>query len=346
MAAAGSHWGSKETGRRWPADCHTEHSVSKVFISHSSSDDKVAIEIAHAVRRSGREVFYDRWSLAPGDSLVDKIETGIADAGVLVVLLSRSSVNSPWVRQEVNAFFNRAMSDRQIRIVPILLEDVEVPPLLRDRLYIDLRVNPAAGIAKLVQQLTGLSDVCATLPDEVLIDNFDAGIMRPNFLGGSTLVYHETGDPATLNAIFPNRGRGRALGLAFNFRPSGRGIPPHFVGYATRLPLSDWTEFVHCRYWLCFDVWSDGNAPSIQLEIKRLKTPPIEQSRQEIAKWQINLPQSPVWRSQSLRLADIQFPQASWDNLWEICLVLFRDRVAGDEGLVQVDDLRLARGPN
>jgi hypothetical protein len=223
--------------------------VSKVFISHSSSDDKVAIEIAHAVRRSGREVFYDRWSLAPGDSLVDKIETG-------------------------------------------------------------------------------------------------AGIMRPNFLGGSTLVYHETGDPATLNAIFPNRGRGRALGLAFNFRPSGRGIPPHFVGYATRLPLSDWTEFVHCRYWLCFDVWSDGNAPSIQLEIKRLKTAPIEQSRQEIAKWQINLPQSPVWRSQSLRLADIQFPQASWDNLWEICLVLFRDRVAGDEGLVQVDDLRLARGPN
>jgi len=226
-----------------------------------------------------------------------------------------------------------------------VLEDVEIPPLLRDRLYIDLRVDRAAGIAKLVQQLTTISDICTVLPDEVLIDNFDAGMMRSNFLGGSTLVYHETGDPTTLTAIFLNRGQGRALGLAFNFRPSAD-APPQFVGYATRLQFANWEEFVRCRYWLCFDVWSDGNAPSIQLEIKRLKSPPMEQSQQEIAKWQINLPRSSLWRSRSLCLADIQLPHASWDNLWEICFVLFGDRVAGDEGLVQIDNLRLSRNSN
>jgi hypothetical protein len=318
--------------------------MAKVFISHSSSDDKDASEIAQAVKRTGLEVFYDRWSLAPGDSLVEKIETGIADANVLLVLLSRSSVRSSWVRQEINAFFNRAMSDRQIRIIPVLLDDVEVPPLLRDRLYIDLREDRAAAIGRLLQQLTRKSDSCAVLPDEVLIDNFDAGMMRPNLLGGSTLIYHETGDPGTLRTTFLNRGHGRALGLAFDFRSTN--VPRQFVGYATRLPLSNWGGFAQCRYWLCFDVWSDGNAPSIQLEIKRLENPRIEESRQDVAQWQIDLPQARVWDSRSLCLADIQLPHASWDNLWEICFVLFSNRVAGDSGLVQIDDLRLSRNPD
>ncbi len=319
--------------------------MPKIFISHSSSDNESALQIARALRRNGLDVFYDAWSLNPGDSLVDKIQTGVADANVLVVLLSNSSVRSGWVRQEINAFFNSAISDRGIRIIPVLLDDVEVPPLLRDRLYVDFRADPAAATAKLVQQLIRISDVRAALPDEVLIDNFDSGTMRPNNLGGLTLVYHETGDPATLSATFVNHGRGRALRLAFDFRPS-TGVPPQFVGYATRLQFANWGEFVECGYWLRFDVWSDGNAPSIQLEIKRLQTPPMEQSRQETAKWDIRLPQSRVWESRSLRLADIQLPHVSWDNLWEICFVLFRANVAGDSGIVQIDNLMLSRNPN
>jgi hypothetical protein len=236
------------------------------------------------------------------------------------------------------------MSDRDIRIIPLLLEPVQIPLLLRDRLYVDLSRAFEAGLARLAATLSQAKDPCVTLPASVLIEAFNAGTIRPNELGGMTLVYHENGDPLSLQRRFPNRGGGRALGLQFDFtqRQPNR-LPPRFVGYATRLQLADWNAFVRCGYWLCFDCWSNGNAMALQLEVKRLTEPPREDSRQEVAKWRVDL--TPEWETKSLQLSDISFPNASWDNMWEICFVLFHDLVIGDHGLVQIDKVRLSRTP-
>lgn len=316
----------------------------KVFISHSFEDEQYVQKIAETLKDQGIDVWYDEWSIGVGDSLVSKIEAGIVDSNVLLIILSKASSKSSWVRAELNAFFNKAMSDRSIRLVPVLLENVEVPPLLRDRVYVDLRKDFEGGLVTLMQHLQPEIDPCAVLIDDVQIDNFNSGMLRPNMLGGLTVVYHENGDPLSLRALFLYHDRGKSLGLTFDFGShSNHPVPPQFVGYATRLQFANWNQFVECGYWLCFEACSDGNAQVMGLEIKRLSSPPKEDTREEIAKWQIDL--SIEWEMKSLRLSDIGFPNAVWNNLWEICFVFNRDNVAGDRGLVQIDNLHLSRIP-
>lgn len=43
--------------------------------------------------------------MKPGDSLVDKIvEEGLKEAGTVIVVLSKASVQKPWVREELHTF--------------------------------------------------------------------------------------------------------------------------------------------------------------------------------------------------------------------------------------------------
>lgn len=246
-----------------------------VFISHSSEDEEYAREIATRLEDQGIDVWYDGWSLKPGDSIISKIEAGIEGADVLLVLLSKASLKSSWVQAEINASFNKMLSDRNIRVIPVLIEDVEVPLLLRDRQYVDLKKNFESGIGTLAEFLRPGVDSCVALRDEVIIDDYDSGNLQPNMLGGSAGVYHENGDPLSLRPVFLNRKQGRSLGLRFNFEQhSNHPVPPQYVGYSTKLQFANWSEYVECGYYICFETSSDGNARCMQLEIKRLSSPP------------------------------------------------------------------------
>ena len=52
----------------------------KIFISYSVKDKDKARKIATELKNANLDVWYDEWSLQVGDSLVNKIEKGIADS--------------------------------------------------------------------------------------------------------------------------------------------------------------------------------------------------------------------------------------------------------------------------
>ena len=108
----------------------------RVFLSHSSLDkERFATGFAERLRANGVEVWYDDWELRPGDSLVDRIfEHGLGNADVFIVILSANSIDSKWVKEELNNAAIRTI-EGQCRIVPVVLDDVEVPAVLRDKLY-------------------------------------------------------------------------------------------------------------------------------------------------------------------------------------------------------------------
>ena len=59
----------------------------KVFISYASEDRADFVDsLATALRSSGLDVWYDQFVLRPGDSLREKIESGLAqcDYGIVV----------------------------------------------------------------------------------------------------------------------------------------------------------------------------------------------------------------------------------------------------------------------
>jgi hypothetical protein len=81
-----------------------------------------------------------------GDSLVERIQQGIEDSSYLAVILSPRSVNSVWVRREVNAAFAAELERRSVFVLPVLAEDCDIPLFLKDKLYADFRTDYLTGL--------------------------------------------------------------------------------------------------------------------------------------------------------------------------------------------------------
>lgn len=109
--------------------------MSKIFISHSSEDEDAACEIVALLTSAGLEPWLDLQEITPGDSFLERMNEGLRDASYVLVLLSSASISSRWVNKEWMA----ALASGSSILIPLLLETVEVPPLLRDVVYIDFR---------------------------------------------------------------------------------------------------------------------------------------------------------------------------------------------------------------
>ena len=112
-------------------------SAPKVFVSHASEDkDRFVVEFVRRLRENGVDAWLDQWEMKPGDSLVDKIfEEGLKEARAVIVVLSKVSLQKPWVREELNtSVVNRI--GRGTRLIPVVIDDCEVPESLRSTLWL------------------------------------------------------------------------------------------------------------------------------------------------------------------------------------------------------------------
>lgn len=108
----------------------------KVFLSHASEDKKrFVIPFATELRKQGIEVWLDKWEILPGDSLVDKIfEEGLKEADAVIVVLSRLSVEKPWVKEELNAAVVGRIA-KKTKLIPVVIDDCEIPESLRSLVW-------------------------------------------------------------------------------------------------------------------------------------------------------------------------------------------------------------------
>jgi hypothetical protein len=92
----------------------------EVFLSHATRDRAFATKLARLLRRHGLRVWYSRTEIVGAQQWHDEIGTALRQCRWLVVVLSRASVGSRWVKQELLY----ALNDRRYknRIVPILYE--------------------------------------------------------------------------------------------------------------------------------------------------------------------------------------------------------------------------------
>jgi hypothetical protein len=96
--------------------------MSDIFISYARADEARARELASALTRSGWSVWYDR-ALIPSEEYDERIERELDAARCVIVIWSRASVKSKWVRAEAGA------ADEQGKLVPIAFDPGIVPPL-------------------------------------------------------------------------------------------------------------------------------------------------------------------------------------------------------------------------
>ena len=132
----------------------------KVFLSHASEDKDFVVGFASQLRKRGVDVWLDRWEILPGDSLVDKIfEEGIAKAKAIIVVLSRHSIDKPWVREELDAAVVRKINHVS-RLIPVVIDDCKVPEALRATVWekIDDLKNYKASLDRVVMAIFGETD--------------------------------------------------------------------------------------------------------------------------------------------------------------------------------------------
>lgn len=108
----------------------------KVFVSHASEDkERFVTSFATKLRENGVDAWLDKWEMLPGDSLVDKIfEEGLKESDAIIVVLSKFSVDKPWVKEELNASIVSKVS-KGTKIIPIVLDDCNVPESLHSTLW-------------------------------------------------------------------------------------------------------------------------------------------------------------------------------------------------------------------
>jgi hypothetical protein len=122
----------------------------KVFVSHSSKDKPFVRRLVDELKRRDLAVWFDERELGVGDSIVDGIQTGLKESDYLMIVLSRNSVASKWVRNELNYALMEEKSRQGIAILPVLIEDCEIPPLLTGRIHADFRGDFEIGLNSLL----------------------------------------------------------------------------------------------------------------------------------------------------------------------------------------------------
>jgi hypothetical protein len=126
-----------------------------VFLSYSHQDGEVVRAIESGLRAEGVSVWLDQNEINVGDSIVEKISTKLATVDFLVFFISAGSISSSWAQYELNNIISRRISEqRGPKVIPVLLSDVEVPSILRDVKFIDLRDRDVQrGVKEIVKAI-------------------------------------------------------------------------------------------------------------------------------------------------------------------------------------------------
>ncbi len=140
----------------------TVHQPS-IFIPHSSPDKDFADWLADRLSAAGLPIWYDKWEIRVGDSIVKKINDGLKKSDYLAAVLSQASVTSRWVQEELSAATIMRINRRGSYILPLLIQDCNIPPLLSHIRYADFRYNRDRAFHELLETVTPNADIADEL---------------------------------------------------------------------------------------------------------------------------------------------------------------------------------------
>jgi hypothetical protein len=113
----------------------------------------VAEDIGRRLLDKGIDVWLDKWEILAGESLTSSIAQGIDSASAFIILMSPRSMKAKWVKEELRIALQRRLQDPEFSLIPILLEECEVPAFLRDYVYVDWRSETADSFDFLLKSL-------------------------------------------------------------------------------------------------------------------------------------------------------------------------------------------------
>lgn len=127
----------------------------KIFISYSHTDKAKVKKFALLISLHGFDLWMDEKDVSFGDNYTTKILSGIHESDIYIIFVSANSVNSKWVNAEIDFALQEKIENKKLIIIPVLLDDVEVPVPLKNINYIDARFSMNSAADELAQKFKG-----------------------------------------------------------------------------------------------------------------------------------------------------------------------------------------------
>lgn len=111
-----------------------------IFISYSHKDREFSEKLAEFLRDAKLNVWFDLWSIRPGERWHDAIEDALNAETALFIIGSEGVAQ--WQSAELQAALSRTVEDPNVRLVPVLAPGSTteaIPLFLRSYRYLDLR---------------------------------------------------------------------------------------------------------------------------------------------------------------------------------------------------------------
>ena len=150
-------------------------SSPRVFISHSRTNKGHAKRLASMLLLNGIRVWLDDWEILVGHNIYDSVYGGIVSSDYLAIVLTADALNSRWVTEELGLARQRELEERNVIVLPLLFEKIELPLHLRMRKYADF-TDWEKGFGELMHSFG--RDVSVSLIDEQILERVRNSIYK------------------------------------------------------------------------------------------------------------------------------------------------------------------------
>ena len=123
------------------------------FISYSSNDQDFVERLATDLIGNNLNIFFDKWEIKVGDSIVEKINLALGKMTELIIVLSKESIKSNWVQKELSSALMKKLKDNSVKILPVLIEKCDIPSIINDIKFADFTEAYENGLIDLTDSL-------------------------------------------------------------------------------------------------------------------------------------------------------------------------------------------------
>ena len=128
----------------------------KIFLSYASQDREIAQSIHHALLEQGRDVFFDREDLPPGEEFHNQIRRAVEDSDLFVFLVSENSIDAGSYTLNELDIAEKALKQASGRLLPVMLQPVafdKLPAFAKSVTVLQTPGNIAAAVADAVNRI-------------------------------------------------------------------------------------------------------------------------------------------------------------------------------------------------
>jgi hypothetical protein len=124
----------------------------KMFISYCHEDIEAVKDFALQISLGDFDLWIDEKNVNVGNNYTTQILSAIHDTDFYVIFISKHSVNSTWVKAELDFALRERIERSRLIIIPVKLDDAEMPITLTNITFLDARFSIGAAAKELVEK--------------------------------------------------------------------------------------------------------------------------------------------------------------------------------------------------